>query len=40
MYELAGDSTDPGGYYYIAATMAADGQTAGTMSWNISYVVN
>ena len=40
MYELAGDTTDPGGHYYIAATMAADGQTAGTMSWNISYVVN
>ena len=40
MWELAGDSSDPGGYYYVAATMAADGQTAGTMSWNISYVVN
>ena len=40
MYELAGDSTDPGGYYYIAATMAAAGGTAGTMSWNITYVVN
>ena len=40
MYELAGDTSDPGGYYYIAATMAAEGGTAGTMSWNISYVVN
>ena len=40
MYELAGDSTDPGGYYYIAATMSAAGGTAGTMSWNITYVVN
>ena len=40
MYELAGDSTDPGGYYYISATMAADGQTAGDMSFNIQYVVN
>ena len=40
MFELAGDTTDPGGYYYIAATMAAAGGTAGTMSWNISYVVN
>ena len=40
MYELAGDSSDPGGYYYIAATMAAAGGTIGTMSWNISYVVN
>ena len=40
MWELAGDSSDPGGYYYIAATMAAAGGTIGTMSWNISYVVN
>jgi len=40
MYELAGDTTDPGGHYYIAATMAAAGGTEGTMSWNISYVVN
>ncbi len=40
MYELAGDSSDPGGYYYIAATMAADGGTIGTMSWNITYVIN
>ena len=40
MYELAGDSTEPGGYYYIAATMAADGGTIGTMSWNITYVIN
>ena len=40
MYELAGDSTDPGGYYYIAATMAASGGTAGTMAWNFTYVVN
>ena len=40
MYELARDSTDPGGYYYIAATMAADGGTIGTMSWNITYVIN
>ena len=40
MWELAVDSPDPGGYYYIAATMAAAGGTAGTMSWNISYVVN
>lgn len=40
MYELAGDSTDPGGYYYISATMAAAGGTAGTMSFNIHYIVN
>ena len=40
MYTLAGDSSDPGGYYYVAATMAADGGTAGDMSFNIHYVVN
>ena len=40
MYTLAGDSSDPGGYYYVAATMAADGGTAGDMSFNIQYVVN
>ena len=40
MYELAGDTSDPGGYYYIAVTMSAAGGTAGTLSWNISYVVN
>ena len=40
LYELAGDTTDPGGYYYIAVTFSATGGTAGTMAWNISYVVN
>ena len=40
MYELAGDSSDPGGYYYIAVTFSAAGGTIGTLSWNISYVVN
>ncbi len=40
MYELAGDSTDPGGYFYIAATMAAAGGTGGDMSFIIHYVVN
>ena len=40
MYELAGDSSDPGGYYYIAATMSAAGGTAGDMSFIIHYVVN
>ena len=40
MYELAGDSSDPSTYYYIAATMAAAGGTAGDMSFNIQYVVN
>tara|TARA_R100001129_G_scaffold164747_3_gene131055 strand:- start:840 stop:1319 length:480 start_codon:yes stop_codon:yes gene_type:complete len=40
MYELAGDSTDPGGFYYIAATMSAAGGTIGTMSFIIHYVVD
>ena len=40
MYELAGDSTDPGGFYYVAATMAAAGGTGGDMSFILHYVVN
>ena len=40
MWEMAGASSDPGGYYYIAATMAAAGGTEGDMSFNIQYVVN
>jgi len=40
LYELAGDSSDPGGYYYIAATMSAAGGTAGDMAFIINYVVN
>jgi hypothetical protein len=40
MHELAGDTVDPGGYYYVAATMQAAGGTAGDMSFNILYVVN
>ena len=40
LFTSAGDSTDPGGHYYIAATMAAEGGTAGTLSFNILYTVN
>jgi hypothetical protein len=40
LYSMAGDSTDPGGFYYVAATMFAEGGTAGTMSFNITYTVN
>jgi hypothetical protein len=40
VYTIAGDSSDPGGYYYVAATMAAAGGTIGTMSFIIEYVVN
>ena len=40
MWELAGASADPGGFYYIAATMAAAGGTGGDMSFIIHYVVS
>jgi len=40
LWELAGDSEDPGGYLYVAITFNATGGTAGTLNWNISYVVN
>jgi len=40
LWELAGDSEDPGGYFYVAITFNATGGTAGTLNWNISYVVN
>ena len=40
MWEIAGDSSDPGGHYYIAATMAAAGGTAGDMSFNICYIID
>ena len=40
LWELAGDSEDPGGYYYIAITFNATGGTAGTLNWNISYVID
>ena len=40
LWELAGDTSDPGGYYYIAITFNATGGTAGTLNWNISYVVD
>ena len=40
MYEVAGDTTDPASYYYIAATMAAAGGTGGDMSFIIHYTVS
>ena len=40
LWEMAGDSTDPGGYYYIAVTFSATGGTGATMNWNINYIVN
>jgi len=40
MYTMAGDSADPGGFYYIAATFDAAGGSAGDMAFVIEYVVN
>lgn len=40
LWENAGASVDPGGYYYVAATFAATGGTLGDMSFMIHYVVN
>ena len=40
MWEIAGASVDPGGYYYIAVTMAAAGGTEGDLSFIIHYVVS
>ena len=40
MWEMAGASADPGGYYYVAVTMQAAGGTEGDLSFNIHYVVN
>jgi len=40
VWELAGQSSDPGGFYYVAATFSATGGTAGDMAFIIEYVVN
>ena len=40
LWEIAGLSSDPGGLLYVSITFAATGGTAGTLSWNINYVVN
>ena len=40
LWELAGDSTDPGGYFYVALTFDATGGTAGSLNWNIHYIVD
>ena len=40
VFEMAGASVDPGDHYYVSATFAATGGTAGTMSFIIDYVVN
>jgi len=40
VWEDGGQSSDPGGYYYVAVTFSATGGTAGDMSFIIEYVVN
>ncbi len=40
LWELAGDSTDPGGYFYVAITFNATGGTGGSLNWNINYIVD
>lgn len=40
VWEDAGATSDPGGYYYVAVTFNATGGTAGDMSFIIEYVVN
>ena len=40
VWEDAGASADPGGYYYVAVTFSATGGTAGDMSYILEYVVN
>ena len=38
--EDAGQSSDPGGYYYVALTFDAAGDTAGDLSFIIEYTVD
>tara|TARA_R100001460_G_scaffold33548_1_gene65603 strand:- start:272 stop:769 length:498 start_codon:yes stop_codon:yes gene_type:complete len=40
VWEDAGQSSDPGGYYYIGLTFDAAGDTAGDLSFIIEYIVN
>jgi len=40
VWEDAGASSDPSGYYYIGLTFDAAGNTAGDLSFIIEYVVN
>ena len=40
LWQNAGASSDPGGVYYVSVTFAADGGSAGDMSFIIEYVVN
>jgi len=40
VFEDAGDSTDPGGYYLIGLKFDAAGDTAGDLSWLITYILD
>jgi hypothetical protein len=40
VWELAGQSEDPGDVYYVAATFNAEGGSAGDMAFVIEYVIN
>lgn len=40
VWQDAGATADPKGYYYVAVTFAAAGNTAGDLSFQIEYVVN
>jgi hypothetical protein len=40
VWEDAGDSTDPGGYYLLGLAFPAAGDTAGDLSWLITYVLD
>jgi|TARA_A100001037_G_scaffold39904_1_gene31003 hypothetical protein len=40
VWQDAGDSSDPGGYYLIGFESEAAGDTAGDISWIVTYVVD
>tara|TARA_Y100000114_G_C11592890_1_gene246598 strand:+ start:90 stop:587 length:498 start_codon:yes stop_codon:yes gene_type:complete len=40
VWQDAGQSSDPGGYYYIGLTFDAAGNSAGDLSFIIEYVIN
>ena len=40
VWQDAGQSSDPGGYYYVALTFDAAGDTAGDLSFIIEYTVD
>ena len=40
VWEDAGDSTDPGGFYLVGLVFPAAGNTAGDLSWLITYITD